>query len=79
MFFVDAGKQAILTVAIGVPLIYVVLKLIEWGGEHFYFYVFLFMVSFNLLMMHIFPNYIQPLFNTYKELDPSSKLREKIE
>lgn len=29
-------------------------------------------------MMHIVPNYIMPLFNTYKDLEPGT-LREKIE
>lgn len=79
LFFIDNAKQVVLTVVIGVPLIYLLLGIIEWGGEHFYFYVFSFMVAFNLLMMHIFPNYIQPLFNTYKELDKESTLRSKIE
>ena len=67
-----------LTILIGAPLIYILLWIIEWGGEHFYFYVFIFMIAFNLLMLHVFPNYIQPLFNTYVELEQGT-LRTKIE
>lgn len=57
---------------------YLLLAVIEWGGEHFYFYVFVVIIAINLIMLHIFPNYIQPLFNKYTELE-QGELREKIE
>jgi STE24 endopeptidase len=57
---------------------YLLLAVIEWGGEHFYLYVFGFVIAVNLIMLHIFPNYIQPLFNKYTELE-KGELRDKIE
>ncbi|MCZ6914411.1 MAG: M48 family metallopeptidase [Rickettsia endosymbiont of Ixodes persulcatus] len=43
----------------------------------FYFYAFVFMVTFQLLMILIYPDYIQPLFNKFAELEEGS-LKEEI-
>eukprot|EP00347_Sterkiella_histriomuscorum_P021201 403334852 len=78
IFIKDIVKSTLLQILIGGPVIYFLLKIIEWGGENFYLYVFSFLVVFQLIMMHIFPNYIQPLFNKFTEL-PEGELRQKIE
>ncbi|CDW75638.1 caax prenyl protease 1 homolog [Stylonychia lemnae] len=78
IFVKDQVKTFLLVVFFGSIFIYLILGIIEWGGENFYYYVFVFLVVFYLVMLQIFPNFIQPLFNKYSEL-PQGELREKIE
>jgi Zn-dependent protease with chaperone function len=50
---------------------------IQWGGEHFYIYVWAFMFVFSAFMMTIVPVFIMPLFNKYEPL-PDSELKTRI-
>lgn len=78
LYFMDLLKQQALTIVIGAPLISIFLKIVEWGGPHFYIYVWAFLLFFGLFMMSVYPAYIQPLFNEVKPL-PEGRLRTKIE
>ena len=78
LFVTDFIKQEFLTVLIGAPLMAVTLKIIDWGGEHFYLYVFFTLLTFTLIMMYIFPTFIQPLFNEVVPLE-EGELRKEIE
>ena len=78
LFVSDLLKQEFLTVLIGAPLMAVTLKIIDWGGEHFYLYVFFTLLTFTLIMMYIFPTFIQPLFNEVVPLE-EGELRKEIE
>jgi STE24 endopeptidase len=78
LFFMDKLKGYALSVVIGFPLVSALIYIIEWGGEHFYIYVWLMLFVFSLVMMTIYPEYIAPLFNKYDPL-PEGSLRTKIE
>jgi STE24 endopeptidase len=54
-----------------------IIKIMEWGGENFYIYMFIFIVIFTFLMLWIVPNFIMPLFNKYEEVE-EGELRSKI-
>ena len=54
------------------------MKLIDWGGDLFFIYLFGACFVLMLIFMHVVPNYIMPLFNTYKDLEEGS-LKTKIE
>jgi len=69
LFFTDRIKSLLLTFIIGCPVLAVVIKLIHWGGEYFYIYVWIFTFVFSSFMMTIVPVVIMPLFNTYKPLE----------
>ena len=62
-------KSTLLTVAISVPALSCVLKIIELGGKYFYVYVWAFMFVFSIIMLTIVPVVIMPLFNTYSPLE----------
>ena len=64
-------------IILGVPIYILFMKLIEWGGEYFYVYLLGAYVAILLLFMHIFPNWILPLFNKYTDLEEGT-LKEKI-
>jgi len=69
LFFMDRIKSLFLTFVLGCPVIAIVIKLIHWGGENFYLYVWVFTIAFSSFMMMIVPVVIMPLFNTYKPLE----------
>jgi STE24 endopeptidase len=77
-FVVDLLKEILLTLVIGLPLIYAVLYLMGEMGEYWWLYVWLVLTSFSLLMFWLYPTYIAPIFNKFKPLD-NAKLKVKID
>lgn len=78
MFFVDLIKQGTLGILLGLPLLFGVLWLMEKMGANWWLYVWLMWVTFNLLILSIYPTWIAPLFNKFTPLDDAS-LKERIE
>ncbi len=77
-FFADLGKQAVLGLALGVPLILLVLWLMGAMGDLWWLWVWLAWMAFNLLVLAVYPTFIAPLFNKFKPLEDSS-LKTRIE
>jgi STE24 endopeptidase len=78
LFVSDLGKQTLLGVAIGTPVIAAVLWLMGAMGEYWWLWVWLFWSSFNLLMLFIYPTWIAPLFNKFEPL-PEGDAKTRIE
>ncbi|DAZ97407.1 TPA: hypothetical protein N0F65_011291, partial [Lagenidium giganteum] len=78
LFFMDKLKGLLLFMVIGYPVCAVLIYVIRWGGEHFYFYVWCFLFVFSIIMMTIYPVLIMPLFNTFTPLE-QGELRTRIE
>ncbi|TPX70608.1 Ste24 endopeptidase [Spizellomyces sp. 'palustris'] len=78
LFFSDMLKELALSGVIGIPAIVAFLKIINWAGPSFYFYVWVFVFVFQLVMLIIFPTWIQPLFNKFTPLADGS-LKKKID
>ncbi|KAG0222372.1 CAAX prenyl protease 1 [Actinomortierella wolfii] len=78
LFFTDLLKGYLIGGAIGMPFLAAFLKIIKISGPNFYFYVWVFMVAFQLIMISIYPTVIQPLFNKVEPL-PDGELRTMIE
>ena len=68
VYIADRLKGLGLAVVIGVPFLFCVLWLMDRAGPHWWFWVFLFIVGFQLLMVVIFPTLIAPLFNKFEPL-----------
>jgi STE24 endopeptidase len=62
----------------GMPIMSLLLHTIKWGGENFYVYVWAVMFAVQLIMMSVYPTFIQPCFNKVEPLQAGS-LRTKIE
>jgi STE24 endopeptidase len=76
LFLADLGRQALLGIVFGVPLVVLVLWLMARMGERWWFYVWLAWVGFNLLILVIYPTVIAPLFNKFTALeDPALAAR----
>ena len=78
LFFVDMVKGALLAAAIGLPLMWVMLTLMEKSGDLWWFYAWLVWSGFQLLMMVLFPTVIAPMFNKFTPLEDQS-LKSRIE
>jgi len=76
LFLADLGRQALLGVVLGVPLVTLVLWLMARMGERWWIYVWLAWVGFNVLILVIYPTVIAPLFNKFTALeDPALAAR----
>ncbi|USX25421.1 M48 family metallopeptidase [Oxalobacteraceae bacterium OTU3CINTB1] len=78
LFFADMVKGALLGAAIGLPLMWVMLTLMEKSGDLWWFYAWLVWSGFQLLMMVLFPTVIAPMFNKFTPLEDQS-LKSRIE
>jgi STE24 endopeptidase len=78
LFFGDMIKGALLGAAIGLPLVWVVLTLMNQAGNLWWLYTWVVWSGFQLLMMVLFPTVIAPLFNKFTPLEDQS-LKARIE
>lgn len=78
LFVSDLVKNTIVGAAIGLPLLWVVLTLMDKAGELWWLYTWFVWSGFQLLMMVLYPSVIAPLFNKFSPLDDDS-LRARIE
>jgi STE24 endopeptidase len=77
-FFLDGIKAALLSLAIGGPVLSSVLYLFETAGPFSWFYCWVALSFLMLCIQFIAPRWILPLFNTYTPL-PAGELRSAIE
>jgi STE24 endopeptidase len=77
-FVADLAKQAALGLALGVPLVLLVLWLMAAMGELWWLWVWLAWMAFNLLVLAIYPTFIAPLFNKFQPLEDLA-LKTRIE
>lgn len=76
LYLTDAAKGLLLGALIGLPLLFGVLWLMERMGEYWWLYVWLAWMTFNLLILFIYPSFIAPLFNKFTPLqDEAMKAR----
>jgi STE24 endopeptidase len=78
LFFLDMIKGLVIGAALGLPLVWVVLTLMEKSGSLWWLYAWLVWTGFQLLIMMIYPTWIAPLFNKFSPLTDDS-LRSRIE
>ena len=76
----DIIKELILTLALGLPLIYAILYLMNMSaiGDYWWIYVWAILSLFTITMMWIYPTFIAPIFNKFKPLENNS-LRNRID
>ena len=68
----DALKGLVLGLALGVPMIWLVLWLMQAGGAQWWVWAWAAFVAFQLFIMAIAPNVIMPLFNKFTPLEDES-------
>jgi STE24 endopeptidase len=78
LFFVDLVKGVLLGIAVGLPLLFVTLWLMDRAGALWWLWTWMVWVAFQLLAMIIYPTFIAPLFNKFEPLRDEA-LRARIE
>lgn len=78
MFFTDMVKHAIVGFALGMPILFAALWLMQSAGQYWWFYLWVVWSVFNLMMLAIYPTFIAPMFNKFSPLEDQS-LRQRIE
>lgn len=73
-FIIDIFKGSALGLAIGVPLLFAILWLMEQMGDMWWIYTWVLLSSFSLLMMWIYPTWIAPIFNKFEPLEEGDTL-----
>ncbi|MBU1775058.1 MAG: M48 family peptidase, partial [Gammaproteobacteria bacterium] len=68
LYLIDGIKGLLLGAAFGLPLLFGVLWLMGRMGDLWWLYVWGVWVTFNLLMLFIYPAYIAPLFNKFEPM-----------
>lgn len=76
LFIADTLRSAAVTAVIGLPVLVTVLWLMGAMGDHWWLWVWLVWLAFNLLASLIWPTFIAPLFNKFTPLaDEALKTR----
>lgn len=77
-FFKDLVKKTLVYEAINIPIMSLIIYIVKAGGEYFFIYAWLMVFVISMVLLHIYPEFIAPLFDKYTPL-PEGELRKKIE
>lgn len=76
LYLADAAKGLLIGAALGLPLLAGVLWLMSAMGTYWWLYVWLVWMTFNLLVLFLYPSFIAPLFNKFSPMqDEAMKAR----
>jgi STE24 endopeptidase len=78
IFVTDTVQAALLTLALGIPLLGVLLALMGAMGSLWWLYAWAAWVLFTVAISFAWPRFIAPLFNQFKPLEPGA-LRDVVE
>lgn len=78
MFFADLVKHSLVGIALGAPILFAALWLMQESGDYWWFYLWVVWSVFNLVMLAIYPTFIAPLFNKFSPLEDVT-LKQRIE
>ncbi|MFZ0694234.1 MAG: M48 family metallopeptidase [Alphaproteobacteria bacterium] len=78
LFALDLVKGAVLGLAIGVPLIFAILWIMQATGDLWWLYAWAAWMTFALVQILAYPTLIAPLFNRFTPLTDES-LRERVD
>jgi STE24 endopeptidase len=77
LFAADLVKHTLVGLALGTPLLVVVLWLMGRAGQYWWLYVWAVWVGYAALMMMVYPKFILPLFNKFTPM-AEGELRARI-
>ena len=78
LYFADLAKQTLIGAALGLPLLFCVLWLMQRTGEQWWLYVWITWIAFNLLVLTLYPTLIAPWFNKFTPIEDHG-LKNRIE
>ncbi len=78
VFFSDMIKNTLVMLALGVPILLLVLWIMQNMGNNWWLYAWITMVGFLVFMTWAYPAFIAPIFNKFKPLE-DKELQARIE
>jgi len=78
LFLSDVAKETLLMLAIGAPLIWGALSLMNSAGDYWWLYLWAALMTFSIIMMWAYPAFIAPLFNKFTPLEDEA-LKARVE
>jgi STE24 endopeptidase len=78
IFIIDRAKGVLLSILVGVPLLYALLFVFLSSGTRWWLISFILVTVFQLSLVWIYPTLIAPLFNKFQPLEIAD-LREQIQ
>ena len=72
MFFSDLVKHSLVGLALGLPILFAALWLMQGAGQYWWFYLWVVWSAFNIIMLAVYPTFIAPLFNKFTPLADES-------
>ena len=78
MFFNDMLKHSLVGLALGAPILFAALWLMQGAGEYWWLYLWVVWSVFNIVMLAVYPTFIAPLFNKFTPLTDET-LKTRIE
>ena len=78
LWIVDKLKGLVLGFAIGLPLLWLLIKAFDWLGAYWWIWAFVGLFVFQLVMMVVYPILIMPWFNRFEDL-PAGDLRDRLQ
>ena len=78
MFFGDLAKHSLVGLALGLPILFAALWLMQGAGQYWWFYLWLVWSVFNIVMLAVYPTFIAPIFNKFTPLNDEN-LKSRIE
>lgn len=78
MFFTDLIKHSLVGIALGAPILFAALWLMQGAGQFWWLYLWVVWSVFNLVMLAVYPTFIAPLFNKFSPLE-DEPLKQRIE
>ena len=78
MFFSDLIKHSLVGLALGAPILFAALWLMQGAGQYWWLYLWVIWSVFNLVMLAVYPTFIAPLFNKFSPLKDEN-LKQRIE
>ncbi len=77
LWWMDRLKGLLLAIALGYPLLVLILKIVQWTGTWWWLWAWAALLAFQFLMLVLAPVLILPLFNKFTPL-PAGSLRERL-
>jgi len=77
LWWADRAKGLLLVLALGYPLLVMILKLVDWTGTWWWLWAWASLLAFQLLMAVVAPVLLLPLFNKFAPL-PEGSLRDRL-
>ena len=78
MFLTDLVKHSLVGLALGAPILFAALWLMQGAGQYWWLYLWVIWSVFNLVMLAVYPTFIAPLFNKFSPLKDEN-LKQRIE